>query len=176
MHKRLRDPSAIRAIESVFRASHGRDMSDDERRYFKLPDGGSGQHAGKVPQEEHQTQKPERSACRAIIAWLISRSDQLVQRRIEAAGFRVLTAYTTDKLVADCVNQAVDIVILDANFFVETAGWSVARSVKHIKPDAYVILIARQSWPHDRLPKGVDAILPAGEVEQLFALLEQLYP
>ena len=174
MQKPPIDPEAVRAMETVFRSSHGREMSPEERRYFKLPEArsGNGDRAGPLAERRSSGQtKPHRG----LIAWLISRPDQLLLRKLETLRFKVLEAYTTDKLVADCVNQPVEVVILDQNYFVETAGWSVARSVKHIKAHAYVILVARQSWPHDRLPKGVDAIVPAGEPQQLLGLLEQLH-
>ena len=174
MQKPPIDPEAVRAMETVFRSSHGREMSPEERRYFKLPVARSDNRDGAEPPAARRVAgqtKPHRG----LVAWLISRSDNLLLRKLETLGFKVLEASTTDKLVADCVNQRVDVVILDQNFFVETAGWSVARSVKHIKPHAYVILVARQSWPHDRLPKGVDAIVPVGEPQQLLGLLEQLH-
>ena len=173
MQKPPIDPEAVRAMETVFRSSHGRDMSPEERRYFKLPDARSGngdRSESLLARRASGLAKPHRG----MMAWLVSRADKLLLGKLEALGFKVLEAYTTDKLVADCVSQPVEVIILDQNFFVETAGWSVARSVKHIKPDAYVILVSRQSWPHDRLPKGVDAIVPAGEPQQLLGLLEQL--
>lgn len=174
MQKPPIDPEAVRAMETVFRSSHGREMSPEERRYFKLPEGRSGNGAGAEPLSERRV-VGQSKAHRGLIAWLISRADRLLLRKLQTLGFKVLEAYATDKLVADCVNQPVEVVILDQNYFVETAGWSVARSVKHIKPHAYVILVARQSWPHDRLPKGVDAIVPVGEPQQLLGLVEQLH-
>ena len=174
MQKPPIDPEAVRAMETVFRSSHGREMSPEERRYFKLPEARSRNGDGAEPASDRRAVGPTK-VDRGVVAWLISRSDKLLLRKLETLGFKVLEAHTADKLVADCVNQPVEVVILDQNFFVETAGWSVARSVKHIKPHAYVILVARQSWPHDRLPKGVDAIVPVAEPQQLLGLLEQLH-
>lgn len=167
MQKPPLDPESIRAIEAVFRSSHGREMSPEERRYFKLPEGGK--------RASHSAAPAAQSQHRGLILWLISRADHLLLRKLNSLAFNVVEVYTPDRLVAECVKQPVDVVILDQIFFVEPAGWSVARSVKHIKPHAYVILIARQSWPLDRLPNGVDAILPVGEPAQLLALLEQLH-
>jgi hypothetical protein len=87
-----------------------------------------------------------------------------------------MEANTSDKLVVLCLGQDVEVVIVDQCFFFDTAGWSIARSVKHIKPQAYVIVVSRQSWPHDRLPTGVDAIVPSGEPQLLLGLLEQFHP
>jgi len=174
MQKPPIDPEAVRAMETVFRSSHGREMSPEERRYFKLPEPGVRDGEGAEALSERRA-VGQTNPHRGLIAWLISRADKLLLRKLETLGFKVLEAFTTDRLVADCVNQPVEVVILDQNFFVETAGWSVARSVKHIKPHAYVILVGRQSWPHDRLPKGVDAIVPVGEPQQLLGLLEQLH-
>jgi hypothetical protein len=182
MGNRTLDPEAAKAMEAVFRSSHGREMTPEERRYFKMPNGHSEKTApshelpsGPEP-PQHSDEHTERTAPKGVIAWLISQPDKLLLNKLNGTGYQVIEAYTTDKLVAVCVNHKIDIVILDQHFFVETAGWSVARSVKHIKPHAYVILVARQSWPHDRLPKAVDAVLPSGEPQLLFSLLDQLQP
>ena len=76
------------------------------------------------------------------------------------AGFTVIDSFTADQAVAICVNNDVDAVVLDQNFFVETEGWSVAQSLKLIRPKLCVLLVSRAVSLRERLPKGVDAVVP----------------
>src|SRR5438067_902176 len=92
MQKPGLDADAVRAMETVFRSSHGRDMSPEERRYFKLPEprhhNGQDEHNPELPHDRGT--KTECRTHRGLIAWLISRPDKLVLRKLEGLRFKVL--------------------------------------------------------------------------------------
>lgn len=75
------------------------------------------------------------------------------------AGITVIETFTTDQAVALCVSNKIDCVVLDQEFFVETDGWSVAQSIKLVKPSICVLLATRARALNDRLPQGVDAMV-----------------
>ncbi len=87
------------------------------------------------------------------------------------AGFVVVDSFSTDQVVAICVNNDIDAVVLDQDFFVETDGWSVAQSLKLIKPKLCVLLVSRAQRLHDRLPRGVDAIVSHQHPQDAIAAL-----
>jgi hypothetical protein len=76
------------------------------------------------------------------------------------AGFTVIDSFSADHAVAICVNNDIDAVVLDQDFFIQTQGWSVAQSLKSIRPKLCVLLISRAARFRDKLPEGVDMIVP----------------
>lgn len=94
---------------------------------------------------------------------VVDRRRNTTCRAMRNAGFHVIETFTTDQAVALCVSNKIDAVVLDQAFFVEVDGWSVAQSVKMVKPSICVILVSRAARFSDSLPKGVDAIVPQRE-------------
>jgi DNA-binding response OmpR family regulator len=90
------------------------------------------------------------------------------------AGFTVIDSFTADQVVAICVNNSIDAVVLDQDLFVETEGWSVAQSLKLVRPKLCVLLVSRATRLHDRLPKGVDAVVPQEKPQLAVAALRKM--
>lgn len=84
----------------------------------------------------------------------------------------MIETFTTDQAVALCVSNKIDAVVLDQEFFVETDGWSIAQSIKLVKPRICVVLATRARALNDRLPKGVDAMVTHNDTK---AILDTLY-
>src|SRR5690348_13100413 len=90
---------------------------------------------------------------------LVDRRQSQTARLLSNSGYHVITTYTPDHAVAICVNNKVDVVILDQQHFVETEGWSVAKSIKMVRTSICVILVVRGKVVREDLPEGVDALL-----------------
>ena len=111
---------------------------------------------------------------RTVLLLLDRRGSNLIKRRLLRANYVVLETYTTDHAVAVCVNQPVDAAILDVSLFVETGGWSVAQSLKAVKPNLCVLLISNARKLTKKLPKGIDAMINGDETDDVMAELERM--
>lgn len=105
---------------------------------------------------------------------VIDRRRNTLSRAMRHAGITVIETFTTDQAVALCVSNKIDAVILDQEFFVETDGWSVAQSIKLVKPTICVLLATRARALNDRLPKGVDAMVPHHETQAVLETLDNM--
>jgi DNA-binding response OmpR family regulator len=110
----------------------------------------------------------------AIIVLLADRKHSQTSRVLKTPGYKVVTTFTPDHAVAICVNNPVNIVILDQEHFVQTEGWSVAKSIKMIRNNACVVLIVRGKIVGNDLPDGVDAVVPDHDAPALLATVKHL--
>jgi DNA-binding response OmpR family regulator len=102
-----------------------------------------------------------RTTARGItVVCLVDRRRNPLSRVMRHAGFTVIDSFTADQAVAICVNNSIDAVVLDQDFFVETEGWSVAQSLKSVRPKLCVLLVSRVQRFREKLPRGVDMIVP----------------
>jgi hypothetical protein len=95
-------------------------------------------------------------------------------RALKSAGYRVLLSFTPDHAVAAVVNSHVEAVVLDQFHFVPRENWSVAQSLKMVKPDLCVLLVVRGEIVRRTMPKGLDAIVPDGDGAALINALKDL--
>jgi response regulator RpfG family c-di-GMP phosphodiesterase len=110
----------------------------------------------------------------ATVLLLADRRSSQTAKLLKAAGYRVMTTFTPDHAVAICVNNAVDAVILDQQHFIETEGWSVAKSLKMIRVTVCIILVVRGKIIGHNPPTGVDAVVPEQDSQALIASLKNL--
>jgi DNA-binding response OmpR family regulator len=110
----------------------------------------------------------------ATVVLLADRRSSQTAKLLKAAGYRVMTTFTPDHAVAICVNNPVDAVILDQQHFIETEGWSVAKSLKMIRNSVCVILVVRGRMIGHSVPAGVDAVVQEDETPALPASLKRL--
>lgn len=108
------------------------------------------------------------------IVCLVDRRRNPLSRVMRHAGFTVIDSFSSDQVVATCVNNDIDAVVLDQEFFVETEGWSVAQSLKLVRPKVCVMLVSRAVSLRDRLPKGVDLIVPQDKPKNALAALRKI--
>lgn len=93
---------------------------------------------------------------------------------LKSSGYRLMMSYTPDHAVALCVNNDINAVVLDQQHFVVTDNWSVAQSIKLIKPRICAILIVHGKVVSKELPEGIDAIVQDRDRDGLVKTLEQL--
>lgn len=105
---------------------------------------------------------------------VVDRRRNPVARLLRQAGFTVVETFTTDLAVALCVSNQIDCVVLDQDFFVETEGWSVAQSLKMVRPTTCVLLVSRALGLKDKLPKAVDAVLSARQPREVVEVIRRL--
>ncbi len=105
---------------------------------------------------------------------LVDRRQSRTARMLKTSGYNISTTYTPDHAVAICVNNRIDAVVLDQQHFIETEGWSVAKSLKMIRGTVRVILVVRGRILSQSFPAGVDAIVPEHDDEALVQALERL--
>ena len=109
---------------------------------------------------------------RPTILLLADRRKSRTARMLKNTGYHLVTTFTPDHAVAICVNNAkVNAVVLDQEHFIETEGWSVAKSLKMIRRNLCVILVVRGRLVAQDPPVGVDAIVTDHDDQ---ALLERL--
>jgi DNA-binding response OmpR family regulator len=110
----------------------------------------------------------------ATVLLLADRRSSQTAKILKASGYRVMTTFTPDHAVAICVNNSVDAVILDQQHFIETEGWSVAKSLKMIRTSVCIILVVRGKMIGHHLPSGVDAVAMENDPQTLLASLKNL--
>ena len=110
----------------------------------------------------------------ATVLLLADRRSSQTAKLLKASGYRVMTTFTPDHAVAICVNNAVDAVILDQQHFIETEGWSVAKSLKMIRGNVCIILVIRGKMIGHNPPAGVDAVVPEHDSPALITSLKHL--
>jgi hypothetical protein len=105
---------------------------------------------------------------------LVDRRRNALCRALRNARITVIETFTTDQTVALCVSNRIDAVVLDQEFFVEVDGWSVAQSVKLVKPSICVLLATRAKFLTNNSPKGVDAIVSHRDIKGVISRLREM--
>lgn len=108
------------------------------------------------------------------IVLLADRRHSQTARALKGMGYRLVTTFTPDHAVAICVNNPVDVVILDQEHFIQTEGWSVAQSLKLIRRSLCVVLVVRGKIVGSDLPTGVDAVVPDHDALALTSTLKHM--
>ncbi len=108
------------------------------------------------------------------VVCVVDRRRNAVARALRNAGNVVIESFSTDQAVALCVSNRIDAVILDQEFFVEIDGWSVAQSLKLVKPGIGVLLVTRATPFRKELPESVDAMVEQGDPNQILLTLEDM--
>ena len=119
---------------------------------------------------------PKRVKPLATIVLLAQRPKSALRAQLLDNGYEVLETFTTDHAVAVCVNNSVDAVVCDHDYFVETGGWSVARSIKSVRARMCVILAIRGRLLGNQLLQGVDAAVSGDDLSEVVATLKRLLP
>jgi len=108
------------------------------------------------------------------ILLLADRRQSQTAKMLRNAGYRLVTTFSPHHAVAICVNNHVDVVVLDQQHFIVTENWSVAQSLKMIKPSVCVILVVRGKLVGADLPQGVDAVVSDGDHSSLTRNIKRL--
>ena len=93
---------------------------------------------------------------------------------LQRNGYSVSEARSSDQLVALCLSNQAQAVILDVCQLGEIEGWSVAHSVKMVKRSLSVILLCHGLLPEGiQLPQAVDAIATDSDLPGLLTILDR---
>jgi DNA-binding response OmpR family regulator len=96
-----------------------------------------------------------------------------VLREIKKSGFKVTLALATEQAVAVCMNNQVEAVLLDAAF-IRNDDWSVAKSLKLIKPLVPILLLdSRDLSRRNGLPASIDAVASANDPREVLIELKR---
>ena len=107
------------------------------------------------------------------ILLLADRRQNLTAKALKNAGYRLMTAFTPDQAVAMSVNNNYLAAVLDQEHFIVTENWSVAQSLKMIKPRVRVVLIVRGKIVGRDMPPGIDAMVPEHDPKALLKALKR---
>jgi DNA-binding response OmpR family regulator len=110
----------------------------------------------------------------ATIVLLADRKQSQTAKTLKGAGYQLMTIYSPDHAVAICVDNPVDMVILDQEHFIQIEGWSVARSLKMIRQKVCIVLVVRGKIVGTEPPDGVDAVVPDHDALALTATVKHL--
>jgi len=109
-----------------------------------------------------------------LILLLFSTHSPFLVRFLERNGYPVSEAHSPDHLLALCVSNPVEAVIVDVCQLGEIEGWSVAQSVKMVRPSVSVVLLCHGEAPERvELPAAVDALASEADPEGLLRILNR---
>ena len=115
---------------------------------------------------------PARS--RFLIILLLKTHSPFLVAFLERSGYAVAEARSPDDLVALCLGNPANAAIVDMCQLGEIEGWSVAQSIKMVKPSLSVILLCHGPIPRDvELPTAVDALASDADLPGLLAILDR---
>lgn len=137
---------------------------------LKLQEGLPAGAGKKHPLMSAQTTKLQR------ILWLAeSRAHlDLMLGQINAAGLDVALVFTSDYAVAACASNDFAAVLLDAAL-IRNDDWSVAKSLKLIKPSVPILLVdSRNVSRKDTLPPNIDALAKLDDPKDVLLKLKGL--
>jgi len=124
---------------------------------------------------ERQTIVPARSEC--LILLLLKTHSPFLIALLQRSGYTICEAHSPDHLVALCLSSPAQAVIVDACELAEVEGWSVAQSIKMVKPSLSVLLLCHGAIPQEvELPTGVDALASDSDLQGLQTALLKLAP
>lgn len=111
---------------------------------------------------------------RFLILLLIKTHSPFLVASLGRSGYAVSQARSPDHLVALCLSNPVDAVIVDICQLGEIEGWSVAQSIKMAKPSLPVILLFHGPIPEGiELPAAVDALASDADLPSLVTILDK---
>jgi DNA-binding NtrC family response regulator len=80
------------------------------------------------------------------------------------SDLNVISAITSEQAVANCVAEVISVVIVDCDSM-PGRQWSVAQSLKMVRPALPVILLEKDE-KHSKMPTGIDAVVALSTIEK----------
>ena len=114
---------------------------------------------------------------RRLILLLLKTHSPFLVAFLQRSGYAVSEAYSPDHLVALCLSNPAQVAIVDVCELGAVEGWSVAQSIKMVKPSLSVILLCHGALPAEvELPTAVDALASDSDLRGLLMTLLRLTP
>jgi DNA-binding NtrC family response regulator len=114
------------------------------------------------------------AANRGSLLCLCDRRRKPIARVLRRSGYFVAEAFSTDQAVAMAFSNYFDLAVLDQDLFIEIEGWTVAQSLKAVKPNICIILISKSKRLSNALPRDIDAMVEDEDDEDLIRCVEEL--
>jgi DNA-binding NtrC family response regulator len=108
-----------------------------------------------------------------LIILLLDSPSRFLQQFLHSQGYATSYASTADRALALCVSNPVQAIVIDECLLASVDGWSVAQSVKMVKPSIPVILLSHGPLTSASLPDSVDFLASDADLQQLTAMLKQ---
>jgi DNA-binding NtrC family response regulator len=109
-----------------------------------------------------------------LILLLLNTHSPFLVGFLRSNGYAASEAHSPDHLVALCLNNPATAVIVDVCQLGEIEGWSVAQSIKMVKPSLSVILLCHGAIPEKvELPTAVDALASDSDLQGLLMVLDK---
>ena len=96
-----------------------------------------------------------------------------ILRAIKTSGYQIALAATAIQAVAISVGNLVSAVVLDADF-IRNEDWSVAKSLKLVKPSLPILLLDPKDISRNALPANIDAVSNHDSTDDILAKLKHL--
>jgi DNA-binding NtrC family response regulator len=110
----------------------------------------------------------------SLILLLLDSHSRFLQQLLDSQGYTTAYANAADRALALCVSNPVQAIVIDQCLLEDVDGWSVAQSVKMVKPSLPVILLCHGPAPtKTTLPTDVDFLVSDTDIQQLTAVLKQ---
>ncbi len=98
-----------------------------------------------------------------------------LQQSLLGSGMRIVIASVPDQAVAVCAASKVDAAVIDGES-IPDHEWSVAKSLKMVKPSLPVIQIDSGALARAALPEAVDVVIGVDDIEtELLKIVKRLY-
>ena len=102
-----------------------------------------------------------------------SRDMTPILREVKISGFEITVAFAADQGVAVCVGNQVAAILLDAAF-IRNDDWTVARSLKLVKPGIPILLLDCRGRSRGKdLPPDIDAVATSSDPKKVVAELRR---
>jgi DNA-binding NtrC family response regulator len=119
--------------------------------------------------KKHQKPRTE-----ILILLLLGTRSRFLQQLLQSEGYATAYASTAAHALALCVSSPIQAIVIDERLLASVDGWSVAQSVKMVKPALPVILFSdRRDAEAMTLPTAVDFVVSSAEIQQLTSVLRQ---
>ncbi|HET9742711.1 MAG TPA: response regulator [Terriglobales bacterium] len=132
--------------------------------------GGSVSATKKMGKNKRNFSRPTES----FILVLLQDHSAFLEKFLRSKRYVVATANSAEHAVALCAANPVEAIVLDQCWLVKADGWSVAQSIKLVKPRVPVVLFCHDPLPGSvQLPAGVDFLVSDRDVQQLALTLRK---
>ena len=97
-----------------------------------------------------------------------------LRSRLKSFGYALSEVSSGHEGVAFCASNAIQGVLLDAAFLDQVEGWSLAQSLKMVRPSVPILLLDTRHVHSSALPNGIDAVCRTHNSQEVFAHLQRL--
>ena len=111
----------------------------------------------------------------ALVLLLVTSDHAELESLLRQEGYTVVAATTADQAVALCLHNRFRAAFLDEDSLEEAEGWSVAQSLKMVRPNIPVLLLTKRPVPNqESVPKSIDCLVNEQDSGEVLKALKKL--